>query len=365
MSSHLVLPSGIDIHVHFRQPGLTAKETFVTGKTAAFHGGITTTLEMPNTIPVMDSIASFKQKQELNSKSDVILAKDSIKVKTYLVGGLTEKNTQNPALLRELSKETKIFKVFMANSTGDLMISKKNLRIGLETLESCNEQFIVMFHAEDHNLIRKTLDWRNHSANRPLQAEINAINEVLELKDEFNLNFHITHVSAGSSAEIMGGQQKVTWDVLHKYLQFSENDLSEFQNLGVMNPPLRVPSERELLTDLFKEGKIPIVSSDHAPHTLQDKKNAISGAPGVQELYPFLIDQHLGGELRKKILTNMISDNPRKLLSKVKITPPKGEIIVDTEKFTTFKGDEIKSKCGWSLWSNLKLKGKILSVSLK
>ncbi len=361
-SSFLRLPTGIDFHVHFREPGLNWKENLKTGKKAAYLGGIDTVIEMPNTHPPTDNYDAWQLKNQLANRQFSDEENRGNKVRVINAVALTEGNTQRARKkeLLDLVNQAKIVKVFMANSTGNLAVSFDNMIQAFEWFGELDNPPLVIFHAEDAKMVKSTNIWEDHAANRPLMAELNAIQQVLEIKDQYNLLPHITHVSSGSGANILLKEQRITWDTLPKYLAFNTEDMERFKNFGVMNPPLRSVEEQEHLYDLFKSQKIPMIASDHAPHSIKDKERPISGAPGVQELYPYLIDQYLNGVISQNYLQNVIYFNPAMVLKQCGFFIEKRVLYVNKSGTTTVNKSWIMSKCKWSLWEGETFRGTIL-----
>lgn len=348
MSNLITLSSGIDIHVHFREPGMHQKETMKTGMKAANSGGITTVIDMPNTIPPTDTLQNWQEKEQWASRYRGL----------NLAAGMTTNNIENGELSK-LVDVCKLFKVFLANSTGNLGINATSIHKGLEIMD--NKGCTLMFHAELPDLIRPRVPTCIENEVRPEIAEIQAIEYIMDLQQEYKgINFHITHVSTFDGANLLVDQNRISWDILHKYIDFNAEYVSKMGNFARMNPPLR--DERNVigLNTLFEEGKIPMISSDHAPHTKSEKKNMIAGAPGVQELYYVLIDRYLNDSISRRIMEDTIVYNPNQFLEKIGIEPFLGEIIVDTELMTTVNDTFIKSKCGWSLWDGRTFKGRII-----
>ena len=184
---------------------------------------------------------------------------------------------------------------------------------------------------------------------------------MLELANEFPEQlFHVTHVSSFDGAKLLVNQNEVSWDVLPKYLQFTTDLVNTKGNFAKMNPPLRTNHDLEGLLQLFFQGKIPMLTSDHAPHTVEEKQKTVAGAPGVQELYYFALDHYLRGNISKEILMDVVHDNPKKILEKVGIQPLTRRIAVDRQAKFTLAKDKIISKCRWSLWEDFTFHGKII-----
>ena len=350
--TELILPLGIDLHVHFRTPGNPEKETLQTGYNAAFQGGIGTVLDMPNTHPPIDNLIEFNKKQNLLQDFPFI----------HQIAAITNNNIQNEELVN-LAKKTSLFKLFMANSTGDIGISLENLDEAFTILSDYHPY--VFIHAELPEYILPREFNSNENKVRPEKAEVLAVERIIEIADQFpKINFHLTHVSTFDAAELILDSHKIniTWDSLARHLKFDSRLVKQKGNYAKMNPPLRASSTREKLYQLFCEGKIPILTSDHAPHTKKDKKLPVAGSPGVQELYLFLIDEYLNGSISKNIMTDMIYNNPKSVLDRYRLQIRTGSVTIDTDQIFHFSEDHILSKCGWSLWEDYKFKGKIVSI---
>ncbi|MHA2170102.1 MAG: amidohydrolase family protein [Candidatus Kariarchaeaceae archaeon] len=345
------LPSGIDIHVHFREPGFVQKETMASGMKAAHAGGITSVIDMPNTYPPTDSILHLQQKLTLAKKFPGLL----------LAGGLTDRSVSNQEL-RKMCNLTPILKAFLAESTGNLRITESNFLKGIQQISS---PALIMIHAEDPQLIQPRKKNSKELEVRPIEAEISSIKFVLEIaNDHPDLTFHVTHVSSLDGAKLLERQDLVSWDVLAKYLCFTTEIVDDLGNFAKMNPPLRTKRDVVGLNELFRKNKIPILASDHAPHTIDEKlsEGVIAGAPGVQETYLFLIDKYVTGEIKKEVVIDVIHNNPVELLESVGITPVVGEVQIDKSRVWNFSEENIQSKCGWSLWKDAKFHGKIVKL---
>ncbi|MCE7734320.1 MAG: amidohydrolase family protein [Candidatus Heimdallarchaeota archaeon] len=350
-----ILPAGIDLHVHFRDPGFPNKETMATGMRAAHFGGISAVVDMPNTNPPSDTIANVDHKIKLaNNYPGIIIA-----------GGLTDRSVQSGEAIK-IAKKTRILKVFLAESTGNMIISESNLNRGLALIEDLST--LIMFHAEKSEMIKpRTIESKELDV-RPIEAEIESIKFLLDLAPKYpNLKFHVTHVSTLEGAKILSRQNEVSWDVLAKYLHFSTKLVDKIGNFAKMNPPLRTKLDVEGLQKLLIANKIPIITSDHAPHTISEKTSntqIIAGAPGVQETYPYLLHLYNSKIISKNVLINVIHDNPLKLLKSVGISPLTGHITHDPAGSFRLASEEIQSKCGWSLWQDFVFKGKIVDMTL-
>lgn len=349
----IVLPAGIDLHVHFREPGMEHKETMASGIIAARETGIATVVDMPNTIPPTDTLENLLAKQKLAKQYPGII----------ISVGVTN-NSVKSKQLKKMAKHTAMFKCFLANSTGNLGIDDKRLKKGIKQLSKFN--CIIFFHAEDPTYIRERTEDSVELEVRPSIAEIESIKRVIELSHKFpNQKLHVTHVSTLEGAKLLLREttDNLTWDVLHKYLSFTTDLVDEKGNFAKMNPPLRTMEDRDGLLELLQRDKIPMITSDHAPHTKSEKLGLVAGAPGVQELYPFLIDLHLRGIITRNILENVIYHRPKALLQSVGLDNIEGTVVVNTNENYILNQSTIRSSCKWSLWENYSFRGKITQTN--
>lgn len=352
--SQITLPAGIDLHVHFREPGFTYKETMESGIKAAHAGGIGTVVDMPNTNPPASTPSALQNKLEIASHYKGI----------FLAAGVTD-FTIEQSYIAELRQLTPIFKIFLAESTGNMRISPSNFTKALELLNQ--QPCFLMLHAEKSDLIKPRTSGSIENVVRPPKAEIESIQSILALSSKYeNIKFHVTHVSTGRAAQLLADQKEISWDVLPKYYSFSEELVNSIGNFAKMNPPLRSKEDQAIILDLLQHDKIPMISSDHAPHTKDEKQQTqsiIAGSPGVQESYLTLIDLFVSKQISKQTMLNLIYENPKQILNHYGLEPVKGSVIVDTEQNYTFQSNDIKSKCNWSLWENYQFQGKIIEVN--
>jgi dihydroorotase len=352
-SNLIAIPSGIDIHVHFRQPGFEHKETMKTGSLASLSGGVTTVLDMPNTNPVTDSIDTINIKRKF--------AKQQKYVEILIASAITNRNYKN---LREIDEICDAYKVFMSESFGNLMIDNAKIYESLAELEKLESKKPVIFHAEDPEILAYHNKEKEHFKQRPPEAEASAIQQVLLWAQEFkNCKFHITHVSSSLSLKFleMTETANLTSDTCPRYLWFDQ-DSKIPDELKKVNPPLRNPIDKSLLLDALATGIVDIISSDHSPHTMQEKlKEKLSGMPGVQELLPSILSMVLRNEIEWERTIEAIHTLPSKLLN---INNNNGDLVIfnPNEKYEVNK-EWIKSKSKWSPFEGHTFLGKIMYVT--
>ena len=267
----LVLPGAIDSQVHFREPGLTHKEDIMHGTKGAALGGITTIFEMPNTNP------STTTKEALNQK--LLIAKENAYCNYSFFIGAAKENIENLKTLEMLPGCCGV-KIFMGSSTGDLLVEDDNSL--KKILNSINRRVAV--HSEDEYRLRERkhivedskANVIQHPIWRDTETAINSTKRLLKIAKATNSKVHVLHISTKDELSILKKSKAFsTCEVTPQHLYFSSPDC--YENLGTlaqMNPPIRDKSHNIGLWKGVKEKVIDVVGSDHAPHTLDEKKKS-------------------------------------------------------------------------------------------
>lgn len=285
-----LMPGAIDVHVHFREPGATHKETWRSGSASAAAGGVTTVVDQPNTSPPTIDRASFEEKIQAASRSRVDFG---------INGGVT------PAWQPEELFDCPLFalgEVFLADSTGDMGIDRSLFEDAVS--RAADADIPVTVHAEDASLfdegVRDRTDAAAWSEYRRPEAEVSAVETAIDVADRFDAPVHIAHASTAAGIDA-ASDAGLSCEVTPHHLFLSQDDLEELGTFGRMNPPLRSASIREAVWERLVDGTIDMVASDHAPHTRSEKNASIweapSGVPGVETLLPLLAHQAAVGEL--------------------------------------------------------------------
>jgi len=344
----LILPSGIDIHVHFRDPGMTNKEDFATGSMAAAFGGITCFFDMPNTIP---------QTTDINALSDKIMtASKKSFVDFGVYAGITDNNINN---IETIAKKCNGFKIYLGSTTNTLMFNKQNLKETLIKISSINKP--VLFHAEDDACLNKykTIEKNlvDHLNSRPAICEETAIKNILETSNGVNVKVHICHLSSCEGLELLKNRSKnITCGVTpHHCLISAGRNLNPRTHFKV-NPPLRTIFDKETLFNVLRNGFIDVLESDHAPHTFDEKdaefNDAPSGIPGVETIYPMFLYLVKQEKLSFQRLISLLCEKPAEILDvpkgKIKVGNDADFIVVDIKKENKINSEKLHSKCGWS-----------------
>jgi len=343
----LVLPAGIDIHVHFRDPGYPKKEDFSSGTMAAAFGGVSCVFDMPNTNPQTTSIQTLTDKiSSANKKSFVDFG---------VYAGLTDNNIKN---LVDLSKKCNGFKIFLGSSTNSLNFSLVNLKKALKLIEESHKP--VLFHAEDEKCLSKHVglekDIESHLKHRPFICEEKAIRNILNYSKDSNCKIHICHLSSCEGLELLRGRNSnISCGVTPHHIFFDVNKTLSSTFLKV-NPPIRSNFDKEMLFNGLKNGIVDILESDHAPHTFEEKEVdfniAPSGVPGVETLYPLFLYLAKKDQIPFQRLISAFCEKPAHLLgiSKgyIQVGCDADFAIIDLKNESKINSDNLHSKCDWS-----------------
>ena len=359
----IVLPGAIDSQVHFREPGLTHKEDIMNGTKGAILGGVTSIFEMPNTNPSTTTEAALNEKISIAQKNAYCNY-------SFFVGAAKE-NIENLKKLERLPGCCGV-KIFMGSSTGDLLVEDDDsLR---KILASGNRRVAV--HSEDEYRLRERkhlvedskVSVSSHPLWRDSQTAIRSTERLLKIAQETQRKIHVLHISTGDEILILKKFKNFsTCEVTPQHLFFYAPDC--YENLGSlaqMNPPIRDKSHNIGLWKGIEEKIVDVIGSDHAPHTLEEKKkeypNCPSGMTGVQTILPIMLDFVNKGKLGINDLVRLLCYNPAKIYNmkskgEIKIGNDADFSIVDLNKEFTITNEWIASKSGWTPYNGLKITG--------
>ena len=357
----VVLPGIIDTQVHFREPGSTDAEDLESGSRAAVLGGVTSLFEMPNTNPPTANLVEFEKKLQA--------AKNRMHSNYAFYFGATPTNTDQLAKLKNVEGCCGV-KLFAGSSTGNLLVDKE---ADIEKVISSSDR-VVSIHSEDEEIINlrkkfiKKGDVHSHPEWRNVECAISSTRRMVKIAERFNKKIHILHVTTKEEVDFLSMHKKnVTFETTPQHLTMYAPDC--YEKLGTyaqMNPPLRGKEHYDRLWTAIKNNIVDVLGSDHAPHLKinKDKEypNTPSGMPGVQTIFPVMIDHVNNGKLTLNQLINLMCENPCRIFG----IKNKGFIkegydadltIVDMNKEVTITNDMIASKCGWTPFHNYKVKG--------
>ncbi|MGQ9583052.1 MAG: dihydroorotase [Thermoplasmatota archaeon] len=373
----VILPGAVDAHVHMREPGLTHKEDFFTGTLAAACGGVTTVLDMPNTIPPTTSLDRLRDKAALASRRACV---DFGLFAGLSAGGRPE----------EMAPFAVGYKLYMASTTGDLFIEDYSLLPSLlRRLEGTGRPVAV--HAEDQGIVASTGPASGglaaHNEARPPGAETGAVRRFLEASG--SVLGHICHVSARGTLELLGrgtsvdgaagvgeggaaagpagagavggGGRRVTCEVTPHHLLLDPGDNAGLGALAKTNPPVRPREEREALWRALLGGGVDILASDHAPHLEEEKDTAFQdappGVPGTETMVPLMMALVKRGRVPLELLVGAVCSGPAEVfgLRAGRIEPgaPASFAVYEPTSASLIRGKRLHSKCGWSPYEGM------------
>ena len=357
----VVLPGIIDTQTHFREPGSTDVEDLESGSRAAVLGGVTSLFEMPNTNPPTSNLVEFDKKLQL--------AKNRMHSNYAFYFGATPDNIEQLSKLKDVEGCCGV-KLFAGSSTGKLLVDKE---ADIEKVIS-NSDRVVSIHSEDEEILNlrkkfiKEGDVHSHPEWRNTECAISSTRRVVKIAERYNKKIHVLHVTTKEEVDFLAMHKKnVTFEITPQHLTLYAPDC--YDKLGTyaqMNPPLRTKEHYDRLWVAIKNNIVDVLGSDHAPHSKENKNknypNTPSGMPGVQTIFPIMLDHVNNGKLTLQQLINLMCENPCKIFG----IKNKGYLkegydadltIADMNKEVTIKDEMIASKCGWTPFNNHKVKG--------
>jgi dihydroorotase len=354
-----LLPGVVDDQVHFRDPGLTHKEDWHTGGLAAAKGGVTTVLEMPNTIP------NTIDQQAVDAKLAMAASKCPVNFGVYI--GATPNNLD---ALKTAQRVAGI-KIFIGSSTGDLLVDEQAAleRIFAETTlpicAHCEDEASVNANAAK---LAGTRDVADHSRIRDEEAAVIATRRACDLAHRHKHRFHVLHVSTAAELAIFADHHNLlTAEVCPHHLYFSTDDYARLGTKVQMNPSVKSPDNLPKLWDALASGAVQVVATDHAPHTLAEKAAAYpaspSGLPAVENSLALMLHAVHEGRLTLPRLVEAMCDAPARvwdLLGKGRIAEGYDAdlVLVDLDERHTIRDEEQVAKSGWSPWHGTELVGR-------
>ncbi len=367
----LVFAGFIDIHVHAREDvtgKFKYKEDFRSISRAAVNGGVTAMADMPNNpSPPIDE-KSYYEKLSLISP---------MKVPIFLYAGIG--NTTLP-----LGFDVP-YKLFMSQSVGDLFFDSEK---ALENTLRHYEGESVSFHCEDGDILKKCKNKDDHFARRPAEAEVVSIGKAIKLIEKYSLKGKICHVSTGEGLlKILAAKDAgicVKAEVTPWHLYYNHEGLNTFErNFFQVNPPIRKRHDQQMLLKHFIRGDIDFLATDHAPHTLTEKQDGISGLTGLDTFGPFVSWMIKEKNVSLEIIAKTCAENPGTFLNQ--FLPSLNEAfglynnlgkglglieeehtasftVLNTKKSITIRNNLIKSKASWSPFEGKTFPGSVHEV---
>ena len=365
-----VFPGVIDDQVHFREPGLTHKATIETESKAAIAGGITSFIEMPNTVPNTTTVEKLEEKFD-------IAAKTSHANYSFMFGG-TNDNLEE--ILKVDPKNVAALKLFLGSSTGNMLVDNP------EVLEKIfkSTKLLIAVHCEDETTIRENLDIHLKKYGNDIPIECHPIirseeacylssSKAIELAKKTGARLHVFHLSTGKETKLFSNKiplkdKKITAEVCIHHLWFSDEDYKQKGTLIKWNPAVKTANDREELWKALLDDRIDVIATDHAPHTLQEKKNvytdAPSGGPLVQHALVAMVEAYHKGKISLEKIVEKMCHNPAILFQidrrgYVKPGYFADLVVVDINSPWTVKKENLLYKCGWSPFEGVNFKSRV------
>lgn len=365
-----VIPGMIDDQVHFREPGLTHKGDIESESRAAIAGGITSFIEQPNTVPNAVTQEILEDKYQIASNK-------SFANYSFMMGG-TNDNLEE--VLKTNPRNVAGIKLFLGSSTGNMLVDNQDV---LEKIFSSTSMLIAV-HAEDEGTIQKNLAHykeqygddipvKYHPIIRSEEACYISSSKAIELAKKTGARLHVFHVSTAKETELFRNDiplkdKKITAEVCVHHLWFTDKDYDTKGNFIKWNPAVKTELDKEGLWKALNDGRIDVIATDHAPHTLEEKSktytSAPSGGPLVQHALVSLFEAHKQGRLSIETIVEKTAHNPAILFQIEK----RGFIkegyhadiaIVDVDQTWEVNKDNILYKCGWSPFEGEQFSSKI------
>ena len=365
-----LFPGVIDDQVHFREPGLTHKETIEMGSRAAVAGGITSFIEMPNTIPQTTTIEKLQEKFELAKKS-------SYANYSFMFGG-TNDNLEE--ILKIDPKTTAALKLFLGSSTGNMLVDDPKV---LEQIFS-KSPVMIAIHAEDEGTIKKNLEEcierygddipiELHAKIRSEEACYLSSSGAVALAKKTGAKLHVFHISTAKELSLFDNKKplkdkKITAEVCIHHLWFNESDYQKKGTFIKWNPSIKTKKDQEALLQGLLDNHLDVIATDHAPHTKEEKKNvytkAPSGGPLVQHALPAMLQMYHQEKISLEKIVEKMCHNPAILFQIekrgfIREGYKADLVLVDLNSPWAVQPNNILYKCGWSPFEGVTFKSRI------
>lgn len=358
-NGNYLIPGLIDDQVHFREPGLTHKATIATESKAAIAGGITSFIEMPNTVPQATNQQLLEEKFKTASKT-------SYANYSFMFGGT---NDNLDEVLKTNPKNVAGIKLFLGSSTGNMLVDNEEV---LEKIFSSTKMLIAV-HCEDEATIRKNTEHyktiygddiplKYHPIIRSEEACYLSSSKAIELAKKTGARLHVFHLSTEKETHLFRNdipleEKQITAEVCVHHLWFSDKDYDEKGTFIKWNPAVKTEKDKNGLWKALLDDRIDIIATDHAPHTLEEKENvytkAPSGGPLVQHALNAILEKVKDKTISIEKAVEKMCHNPAKIFQIEK----RGFIregyfadlvLIDTNESNTVSKENILYKCGWS-----------------
>lgn len=365
-----LFPGLIDDQVHFREPGLTHKANIETESKAAIAGGITSFIEMPNTVPQATTIELLEEKFSIAKKT-------SWANYSFMFGG---SNDNLEEILKVDPKKVAALKLFLGSSTGNMLVDDPTV---LEQIFS-KTKLLIAVHCEDEQTIKNNLEAHIqkygedipmdcHHLIRSEEACYLSSSRAIALAKKTGARLHVFHLSTAKETELFDNKlplekKKITAEVCIHHLWFTDKDYKEKGTFIKWNPAVKTEKDRDGLWQALLDDRIDVIASDHAPHTIEEKKNvytkAPSGGPLVQHALVAMLENYHRGVISLEKIVQKMCHNPAILFQiKDRGFIKKGYkadlVLVDLHAPWAVSKSNILYKCGWSPFEGFTFKSRV------
>lgn len=365
-----LIPGAIDDQVHFREPGLTHKGDIYSESRAAVAGGITSFMEMPNTVP--NALT-----QELLEDKYQIAKQNSLANYSFFMGA---SNDNLEAVLKTDKSKVCGIKIFMGSSTGNMLVDNEQTLTNIFS----NAELIIATHCEDEDKVQRNLKiyQEKYGSNIPFEKHPEIRSEeacylsssfAIRLAKKHEARLHILHISTAKELELFDNSielrnKKITAEACIHHLWFSQEDYKTKGGWIKWNPAVKKASDREAIFQAVLDNKIDVIATDHAPHSLEEKQNDYlncpSGGPLVQHAIPAMMEYFHQGKIPIERMVEKMCHNPAILFEIEK----RGYIregyfadlvLIDPDNNWKVTKDNILYKCGWSPFEGVSFQSKV------
>jgi dihydroorotase len=359
-SGMYLLPGAIDDQVHFREPGLTHKATIYTEAKAAIAGGVTSFMEMPNTIP--PALTQELLEEKYKTASQFSLANYSF----YM--GTSNDNIDEVMRTNDKKQDVCGIKIFMGSSTGNLLVDNP---LVLDKIFRDSE-LLIATHCEDENIIKANLEWlknqketleaADHPVIRNEEACFEGSFKAIQYAKKHNSRLHILHITTTKELQLFTNmvpleEKRITAEVCVHHLHFTADDYALLGNLIKCNPAIKAPNHKAALWEALLDDRLDVIATDHAPHTWHEKnepyEKAHAGLPLVQHSLPLMLYYVQQGKISIEKVVEKMSHAVAKCFG----VKERGYIregyyadlvLVNMTQPFTIDTENILYKCGWS-----------------
>jgi dihydroorotase len=374
LSGMLLLPGSIDDQVHFREPGLTHKGNIASESRAAVAGGITSFMEMPNTVP------NALTQELLQDKYD-IAARTALGNYSFFMGA---SNDNLDEVLKTSHQDVCGIKIFMGSSTGNMLVDREAT---LEGLFSKVPPMLIATHCEDEGTIRANIEKYRAIYGEEVPIEMHPIirseeacylssSLAVRLAKKYNTRLHILHISTEKELELFDNSipledKMITAEACIHHLWFSDEDYATKGNFIKWNPAVKKASDRSAIMQAVLDNRIDVIATDHAPHTLEEKEQsyfkAPSGGPLVQHALVAMLEKSANGEIPLERVVEKMAHAPATLFridrrGYIREGYYADLVVVDPNKKTEVTKASLLYKCAWSPFEGSTFKHSIHST---